>query len=94
MYEIGQIFEESYPPEAAIWCNANNAHIEKSGDGYIIVENEPYVPTNEDKVVELKAYLNSTDWYVVRFAETGEPIPEDIKVARANIRIEISNIRE
>ena len=36
---IGQTFEGEYPPEAAVWCNANNAHIE-AGDGiYSIVEN-------------------------------------------------------
>ena len=27
MYKIGQIFEGIYPPEAAIWCNENNAFI-------------------------------------------------------------------
>ena len=28
-YEIGQIFEEKYPPEVALWCNNNNAYIEE-----------------------------------------------------------------
>ena len=28
-FEIGQIFEEKYPPEVAIWCNNNNAYIEE-----------------------------------------------------------------
>ena len=28
-YEIGQIFEEKYPPEVAVWCNNNNAYIEE-----------------------------------------------------------------
>lgn len=28
-YYIGQIFEGIYPPEAANWCNANNATIEE-----------------------------------------------------------------
>lgn len=28
-YEIGQIFEEKYPPESALWCNNNNAYIEE-----------------------------------------------------------------
>lgn len=27
MFEINQIFEGAYPPEAAIWCNENNAYI-------------------------------------------------------------------
>lgn len=28
-FEAGQIFEITYPPEAAQWCNANNAYIEE-----------------------------------------------------------------
>lgn len=39
---------------------------------------------------EALAYLASTDWYVVRFSETGEPIPEEIKQARADARVAAS----
>ena len=35
-FEIGQIFNTIYPPEAAVWCNANNAYIEKTSNGYEI----------------------------------------------------------
>lgn len=28
-FEIGQIFENKYPPEAAQWCNENGAYIEE-----------------------------------------------------------------
>ena len=28
-FEIGQIFEGSYPPKAAMWCNSNKAYIEE-----------------------------------------------------------------
>ena len=94
MYNIGDKFSGEYPPEVAIWCNSNNAHIEQVGDEFVIIENQIYIPTNEDKIADLQAYLNSTDWYIVRFTETGEPIPENIKAKRANSRIEISNIRE
>lgn len=38
---------------------------------------------------DFRAYLLSTDWYVVRFNETGEPIPEDVKANRARARAEI-----
>ena len=30
-----------------------------------------------------KAYLDSTDWYIVRFVERGIPVPEDISAKRA-----------
>ena len=35
-FHIGQIFLSTYPPEAAVWCNKNNACIAKHGEGYII----------------------------------------------------------
>ena len=28
-YKIGQIFEEKYEPEVAVWCGQNNAYIEE-----------------------------------------------------------------
>lgn len=28
-FELNQIFENVYPPEAALWCNENNAYIEE-----------------------------------------------------------------
>ena len=28
-FKINQIFENTYPPEAALWCNQNNAYIEE-----------------------------------------------------------------
>lgn len=28
-FEIGQVFEGEYPPEAAGWCNENNAYIDE-----------------------------------------------------------------
>lgn len=47
-FYIGQIFEGGYPPQAAIWCNENNAHIEENDSIYIIAENPKYVPTKAE----------------------------------------------
>lgn len=33
-----------------------------------------------------RAYLAETDWYLVRFAETGVPVPVDVATARATAR--------
>jgi hypothetical protein len=49
---------------------------------------------NEWRISELESYLNSTDWYAVRYAETGVAIPDDIKTARQAARDEISALRE
>ena len=52
-FEIGQKFNGEYPPEAAEWCNNNNAHIdETTKDGAVertfeIVVNQP--PTVEEQ---------------------------------------------
>lgn len=40
-----------------------------------------------DPKAEAQTYLNQTDWYVVRFAETGTPIPDDIRQGRAAARL-------
>ena len=61
------------------WCEAGNTP-------------EPYVPPALTQT-ELNAlhllYLASTDWYVVRFAETGVAVPSEITTARALARSQI-----
>lgn len=49
---------------------------------------DPQIAINE----EARAYLNSTDWYVVRFIETGVPIPQDILDARQAARDSIVDV--
>lgn len=36
--------------------------------------------------VEARQYLLDTDWYVIRWQETGEPIPVEVTEARAIAR--------
>ena len=59
---------------------------------------EPPEPTEEERkalrIVELQNFLNATDWYVVRFAETGVEIPVEIKAERQSAREEISLLRD
>ena len=49
-FYIGQIFEGVYPPEAAIWCNANNAYIDEIGERRYEIKEipEPPAPTKEE----------------------------------------------
>ncbi len=55
-------------------------------------------PSDKEKarrrILELESYLTSTDWYAIRFADTGEAIPADIKTKRQEARDEISRLRE
>lgn len=50
-YYIGQIFEGKYPPEAAVWCNANNAYIDVIGEKLYEIKAipEPPAPTEEEQ---------------------------------------------
>lgn len=43
----------------------------------------------DQKAQEARAYLASTDWYVMRLVETGKPIPEDVAFKRAETRLSI-----
>lgn len=84
-YYIGQIFDEMYPPEAAEWCNNNNAvidEIEPQIDTELEIEvrrfkiqekPEPTPPTPEEikkqRIAELKTELNSTDYKIIKCSE-------------------------
>lgn len=55
--KIGDIVTKDKYTQGAIWCNKNNAHIEKQDGKYIIVENEVIevepiepTPTLEERV--------------------------------------------
>lgn len=50
--------------------------------------------TTEQQIADLQKELDNTDWYVVRFSETGVEIPAEISARRAEIRETISNLRE
>lgn len=54
-FKIGQKFNKTYPVSAAIWCNANNAHIRPVNGVYTIMENAPVSgPTTSEKVQVLE----------------------------------------
>lgn len=86
--------------ETAIWCNQNNAYLEEiEPEGNIRrfkVVSAPE-PTEEERnairIAELQNRLDETDWYVVRFAETGFEVPDEIKAERQSAREEISRLR-
>jgi hypothetical protein len=48
----------------------------------------------QQEMQQLLAYLASTDWYVIRAAEVGGPVPNDIGMARDEARARISEIRD
>lgn len=77
-------------------ANDENKKIVGDENGNPILVDLPR-PTEEElkkqRISELERYLSQTDWYAIRFADTGEPIPEGIKQKRQEARDEISEIR-
>ena len=60
-FEIGQILTKENYTKAALWCNANGAHIEVKGEQYVIVANAPVPePTLEEQVAKLEAETGLT----------------------------------
>lgn len=72
--------------------------VEQSFDGRWFLAG--YAPEKSDSILkqerieQLQAYLNETDWYVVRFSETGVEMPSEVLNQRQAARDEISNLRE
>lgn len=60
---------------------------------YQLVSVEELFSTAEHRLAVAQGYLQATDWYVARYAETGVEIPEEVKVKRAEARSEISRLR-
>ena len=62
-FKIGQVLTKENYTQGAIWCNANNAHIEAKDGQYIIVANAPATePTLEEQVSSLEQTYGMTRW--------------------------------
>ena len=48
----------------------------------------------QEALSEASSYLATTDWYVVRFAETGVNVPEDVAAKRAQSRVTVEQYRD
>lgn len=67
-FEIGQIFEGEYPPEAAVWCNTRgDCSIQQVDGKYQIVENPPVSigVLAENVRSERDRRITETDWYMM-----------------------------
>ena len=64
----------------------------------ILVDPPKIEPSEEEqkerRIAVLEKYLLSTEWYAIRFADNGTPVPEDIKKKRQEARDEISMLRD
>lgn len=81
-YYIGQIFDGIYPPEAANWCNNNNAYIEEIGERRYEIKAipEPTPPTHDEiKEMRTAAYQQEVDpitSHIQRLRDI-DPVPQE-----------------
>lgn len=102
MYENWKILKTDYKEhsaeytEVAQWCNENGYSIADDGEYYKVVKDEP---SQEDlrnaEIAELKSYLESTDYVVIKIAEgvaTAEEYAE-VLAERAKARERINELQ-
>lgn len=63
-FYIGQIFINTYPPEAAIWCNKNKAYIIKE-DGKFVIKAIPEPSLDKLKEAKIKQIDSETSSAIV-----------------------------
>ena len=94
-FKIGQTFKETYPPEAAVWCNANNAHIEAKDGQYVIIANAPIPePTLEEQVSSLEQTYGMTRWQREGILAEGSLYSEYTKAKAQEIEDLAKELRE
>ena len=71
--------------------------VEKSWDGAYYKEGQtpekPRAIIIEEELNEQQKILSSTDWYAIRYADSGVEIPADIKAKRQAAREKIDELR-
>ena len=75
--------------QALINGQSEGKRITADENGFPVLSDPPAPTAAEIQAqinAEHRAYLASTDWYIVRFAETGVAIPDEIKIARQAAR--------
>lgn len=65
---------------------------EKASSGLIREEDIPSF-MKIGHIARMETYLSQTDWYAIRFAETGKSIPEEVAIKRSEYRAEISRLQ-
>lgn len=68
----------------AVWCNANNAHIEDKGEYYEVVENVVPEPTTAEQIAEIDAQYEQDkiqlfNYYTEAVMRDDDELQEEIK---------------
>lgn len=84
--------KSEYISDAHISCDEEG----NAAGGYyeVVARTENTAAEKQARIAQNQAYLDETDWYVIRHTETGALIPEEITTRRNQAREEISALRE
>ena len=94
-FKIGQIVNEENYTQGAVWCNANNAHIEAKDGQYVIVENAPAPElTLEEQVSSLEQTYGVTRWQREGILAEGSLYSEYTKAKAQEIEDLAKELRE
>lgn len=88
-FEIGQIFEGEYPPEAAVWCNTRgDCSIQQVDGGYQIIQNPEPDDSMVAKAIRDKRdnLIGETDYYLMPDYPSNPQNLEELKVYRHALR--------
>jgi hypothetical protein len=85
-YDEADVLEERIADDA---YGVSHKEVKLKAEYTIEIEDITAQVEQEKINAEALAYLASTDWMVVRFAENGTPYPEEIKAERAAARARI-----
>ena len=95
MFDIGQVLTKENYTKGAIWCNANNAHIEAKDGQYIIVANAPAPePTIKEQVSSLEQTYGMTRWQREGILAEGSLYSEYTKAKAQEIEDLAKELRE
>lgn len=88
-FHINQVFEDEYPPEAALWCNTRgDCSIQQVDGGYQIIQN----PEPDDSMVaeairnKRDNLIGETDYYLMPDYPSNPQNLEELKVYRQALR--------
>lgn len=88
-FEIGQIFEGEYPPEAAVWCNTRgDCSIQQVDGGYQIIQNPEPDDSMVAKAIRDKRdnLIGETDYYLMPDYPSNPQNLEELKAYRQALR--------
>lgn len=88
-FEIGQIFEGEYPPEAAVWCNTRgDCSIQQVDGGYQIIQNPEPDDSRVAEAIRDKRdnLIGETDYYLMPDYPSNPQNLEELKVYRQALR--------